>query len=366
MIKRIITIAAILIIAISLSAQFRLVDGSGNTIVKDGKTLTSSGPVQYYSPPSAAGLGKILWWQDFNSLSTDTNVDNTEAASIMGTYTAQYGFGDGGDDILDNGANGPGDHYFQGHMVPGPGGGISGYQFIKSLRSDEGEPLVGSILLNDLKEVWQVTNVRYESGFSPPGGLDGKAPGGLRGSYAFMDYVANLPPNTKEDFEDGFLVRKYFHPLTPSYHFYLMYWKDMTTDYGNSQSVWSSDYPGSTGIPFDGNWHQSAIRLVLSDNPPDSTDAFVEGYLDELLVSRSDTIRFAMDDSVMIDWALWAWLANNGATVTYPWHCDIDNLGLRVFTDGDSTLTGAERSPGGIYDLPGWPPEEDTASWPTY
>ena len=57
----------------------------------------------------------------------------------------------------------------------------------------------------------------------------------------------------------------------------------------------------------------------------------------------------------------------NDEEPTDTWYVDVDDIGVIIFTDGDSTLTGTERSPDyNTVTFPGYPNRTDTTNWGKY
>lgn len=311
-----------------------------------------------YTPEetSTTRPGHLLWYQNFDDESLNSSVSTTDAEGYMGdVYHAVYDFdNDYHEQVLNDG---DGDYYFRGEWDDGSSGGSAGFQFEAGLREDEGFP----DSLNNLVEIWQSCNVRFDANFTMSS-YDGKMPLGLRGSYAFMDYE---PADGWETYEDGFLVRKYFSADYPiNNHRHLVYWPDMTADYGVKLNAWFEDWPSTTTRLYcDDEWHNVAWRLVL--NTPGSSNGMLEYFHNEILVGRDSVWNYRTADSVYIDWAMWSWFPNSSYTITTEFGVDLDDMALFAFDDHDSTYTGlGEKTPNqGYVDIPGWPKGEDLTDW---
>jgi len=333
MVNKLLYIIVLLIVSIGLQAQ-RVTTGGQKVGGAGGvKIAPSDIPVNTTGWTSVtSGSGNLLWFTDFDSDATDSNVSSSDALTIFGAAeapggsTAIYDFGTNDNQIIDEGG---GDHYFRMYLdFPCGGGPSCGSSLMKSMDVDYGGPTN----LSDLKEIWLSADMRHESGFNQV--LSGKSPLGFRtGVWTWTD--AGNPPAL----DMGNNIRHGW--TTGEHHKEQIYYYGQQLSFGET-FVWSNTYPTGSNLSFNSTWHNYAIHATLDPNAPDSVDAYIEYYYDGVLTTRYDTLSLSMHDSLRFDWMMIGFFPSNGDPTVSDWYVDLDNIALFTFEEGDSTWTGID------------------------
>jgi hypothetical protein len=337
-------ILTLLFIPFALSAQKYVTDGEGNRVFINGDAVKSVGVPVYPGPaPGTTGEGQVVWFNDIELLTPTNNMVSAHVDTIFGTTSLSNGFSRGANvcEIIEEDGN----NFMRFRMTQGVGGGANNVQIIKSITG----------VLGTYDELWCVAHLRFDSNMADT--LSGKMPLGFRGGDE--DWWGDLP------YIEGFNFRKSYNKSQN--HRGQLYYADMTTSSGNSSNGWKYTWPTGSDAYIEDEWYHFAIRHVMDPNPPDSADSFFEYYIDGNLAGRWDNTKTRTADSIHIDEFLCAWFPNNSYEPPIATIVDVDNIGLIIFTDGDSTLTGAERSPDfNVVRFPGHPMGTDTTGWGTF
>ena len=301
----------------------------------------------FYSPPVASeepgttGEGQVIWYNDLESLSLTSNITYAHIDTIFGVVSEAYGFNDGDNEIIEEDGN----QFMRWYMTPGVGGGANNPMVIKEITEVYGE----------YEEMWCVGYLRFDPNMVDT--MSGKMPLGFRGGDESL--WGDLP------YIDGFNFRKSYNPAQS--HRGQLYYAQMSTSSGESTDGWQYAWPTGLDAYIEDEWIHFAIRHVMDPDPPDSTDSFFEYYIEGNLAGRWDHTKTRTADTIHIDKFLCAWFPNNLYEPTIATYVDLDDLGLIIFTNGDSTLTGAERSPDyNAVRFPGVPMGTDTTGWGTF
>lgn len=331
--------------------------------IADSITIT----ITEYTPPSpTTGAGRILWVQDLEDIDLTNLITGADADIIIGNEEPSNSFhlseSENPGKILDETDN----RYMQFWIDGSDQGSSGGIQMFKTLRETpcgywSQEPAPDS-LWNKV-ELWTSYNTRYSTGFYRS--RDGKNGVTMRGSQAYNDYNGS---DHWENYVDGFGIHHYWQPgssgTTNTYR-HLIYWPEMTSDYGVKFGEWREPWPDGSSIICDDEWHNVAMRLRLNPAPPSGTGCIIEMFIDEYLVYRQMDFQLRTDDSINIDWIGWRFFANSdAATPSTDWYKDFDDLYIYEFSEGDSTFTGGDTIPNyQRIDVPGWPKGEDITNW---
>jgi len=348
-----ILILLFVLISFGVSAQKYVTDGQGNYIYMNGSAVKSPG-VPVYTDTSDTGEGQVLWFNDLESLSLTDNMVEAHVDTIFGYTTQSHGFsrGAGYCEIKDDG---DGNQYMRFRMTEGVGGGSNNVNIEKPLR----EELGGAANTNHRIEMWCGANMRFDPTMEDSITDSGKMPTGFRGGANESLWV--------DPYVDGFSARKTYS--VSGSHRMQLYYAQQTTTSGQSSDGWSYQYPDDYHDAYigDNGWHSFWMRHVMDPNPPDSTDSFFEFYVDGQLGGYWPNTKTRSADSIWIDWFTCGWFPGNDEEPTDTWYVDVDDIGVIIFTDGDSTLTGTERSPDyNTVTFPGYPNRTDTTNWGKY
>lgn len=338
----------LLFIGLSINAQYFVTDGAGNRVFINGNAVKSPGVPVYSVTPSTTGEGQILWYNDLESLSLTNNMVPAHIDTIYG-YTDQInGFsrGAGFCEIREESGN----QYMRWRMTQGVGGGGSGTQVKKPLRLAWG----GQENTDQKLGMWWFVSLRFDPAMSDT--VSGKMSAGFRSG---IEDNWNVTPHI-----EGFSARKTYNKVRS--HRMQLQWEDKPTSSGASSDGWKYTFPTGTDAIINNDWHQFAVRCEINLIGGEATGLF-EFYIDENLAGVWYDLLLRNGDTVWIDESTWGWFPGNLYEPPQNTYMDLDNLGLCLFTEGDSTLTGTERAPDfHILDLPGWPLDEDTTGWGQY